>query len=719
MLDAAPHVRILATSRARLNLQGEHLFPVAGLSLSDNAVELFVTSARRVRPDFGLTADNMADVIRLCHLVEGMPLAILLAAAWVPLLSPAAIADQVGRSIDFLASDLHDLPERQRSMRAVFDHSWIWLTLRLRVVMQALSVFRGGFTWEAAQHVAGASLHELRTLVDRSLLHPAPADRFEMHELLRQYAKEKLELEDCRLENGAQSPGSDLKSQVYDRHCGYYVSALERRAVDLKGSGQRRALIEMEAETENTRTAWNWAVAQGQVERMEQALEPLCLFYYRESRYEEGAAVCREAVESLPTATPDDGSSMRVIALAWQSAFEQELGHIELAGQLLRQSQALIEELGSSPHDMRAARAFVLLRMGEVVYESDRREAGRLFEQSLALYRTLGDRWRTAHVLRALGSIALNVGDYGRAKQLYQESLAIRRALGDPWGIANSLYGLGRVALSLGEIEEGERFVREGVAISEEIGDQAGTVKGLGNLAVLLPWSGRFVEAQALLEKSRALCEDMGFRVGLVYTVAHLSVLKANLGEYELARSLAYQCRTLAREISHAWALGDSLIVLGCVALVEQDYDKAWQFFQECLAVYREAGQQETTGFALVLSAVAALRLGQLSLGRQTLHEALRLEVVIGGFEPSVIALAAAALFLIEQGQPERAVELGAMASRYPLVSGSCLCQDVFGRHIAAAAAGLPPESVAAAQARGRARDLRATAAELLTELGE
>ncbi len=718
-LDAALHVKILVTSRARLNLQGEHLFPVAGMSLPDDAVELFVASARRVRPDFGLTADNMADVIRLCRLVEGMPLEILLAAAWVPMLSPVAIAAQIGQSIDFLETDLRDLPERQRSMRAVFDHSWTWLTMRLRAMMQALSVFRGGFTWQAAQQVAGASLQELRVLVDKSLLHPAPTDRFEMHELLRQYAEEKLEIGDRRLENGAQSPISDLKSQVYNRHCGYYVSALERWAVDLKGSGQRRALAEMDVETENTRTAWNWAVAQGQVERLEQAMEALCLFYYRRSRYEEGATLCRAAAERLQTATPDNGSRVRARALVWQSAFEQELGHIELAGRLLRQSQALIGKLESSQRDMQAERAFVLLRMGEVVYDSDRREAGRLFEQSLVLYRTLGDRWRTAHVLRALGSITLNVGDYSRAKQLYKESLVIRRALGDQWGIANSLQGLGRVALSLGEIEEGERLVREGIAISEEIGDQAGIVKGLGNLAVLLPWSGKFAEAQAILEKSRAICEDMGFRVGLVYTVAHLSTTKGHLGEYEPARSLAYQCLTLAREINHSWALGDSLIVLGGVALVEQDYDKAWQFFQESLSVYREAGQQETTGFALVFSAVAALRLGQLSLARRTLCEALRMVAAIGAFEPSVATLAAVALFLIEQGQPERAVELYATVSRYPLVSDSCWYQDLFGRHIAAAAAKLLPEVVAAAQESSRVLDLDATVAELLAELGE
>jgi predicted ATPase len=713
MLEAAPHVRILATSRARLNLQGEQLLPVTGMSLPDSAVELFVASARRVQPDFALTADNLADVIHICRLVEGMPLGLLLAAAWVQTLSPATIAAQISRSLDFLEADLHDLPERQRSVRAVFDHSWRLLTEREQEVFRGLSVFRGGFTWQAAQQVAGASLQELRGLVEKSLLHrmltPSIAlgtgDRFEMHELLRQYAEERLDQEPV------------ASQAVHERLCACYTSALQQWTTDLKGPRQQQALAEMDAEAENARGAWNWAVARGQVERLDRAMDGLCLFYMRRTRYEEGAAACRVAAESLQAIASDDGSRVRARALAWQSGFEQELGRIQLAGQLLRQSLDLVERLGSSGQDMQAERAFVLLRMGEAVYDSDCPEAGRLFEQSLALYRTLGDRWRMAHVLRALGSIALNVGEYQRAKQLYEESLAIRRALGDPWGIANSLQGLGRVALSLGEIEEGERLVREGIAISEGIGDQAGIVKGLGNLGVLLPWSGKFAEAQALLEKSRAICEDMGFRVGLVYALAHLSVLKVNLGEYEPARSLAYQCRTLAREISHAWALGYSLIVLGCIALVERDYDGAWQFSQDSLSVYREAGQQETAGYALVLSAVAALRLGQLSLARRSLREALRVVAASGAFDSSVTALAAAALFLIEQGQPERAVELYATASRYGLVSSSCFFQNVFGRPIAAAAAGLPPEVVAAARERGQARDLATVVADLLTEV--
>ena len=202
----------------------------------------------------------------------------------------------------------------------------------------------------------------------------------------------------------------------------------------------------------------------------------------------------------------------------------------------------------------------------------------------------------------------------------------------------------------------------------------------------------------------------------MVYAWAFLSTMAAHVGEYEPARALAYECLALARETGHSWGLGWALILLGGSALVENAYDEARRFFQESLSVCQEAGQQDTTGWALVFSGVAALRLGQVSIGRQRLYEALQLIATIGVFEPSVTAVAAMALFLAEQGQPERAVELYATASRYPLISNSRWYEDVAGKYIAGVAVTLSPEVVAAVQERGRARDLDATVIELLVE---
>jgi DNA-binding NarL/FixJ family response regulator len=206
-----------------------------------SAVRLFATAARRAQPGFELAAGNLADVVRICHLVEGIPLALLLAAAWVEMLTPAEIAAEIsvgisdelegqmaGSGLDFLSSDLRDAPERQRSMRAVFEHSWMLLAEDERAVMRALSVFRGSFTREAARAVAGASLRELMALVDKSLLQRTPTGRFALHELLRQYAEEQLK-------------ASGAAGEVRGRHSRYYMNALYRHRLDLTGRPQEPA----------------------------------------------------------------------------------------------------------------------------------------------------------------------------------------------------------------------------------------------------------------------------------------------------------------------------------------------------------------------------------------------------------------------------------------------------------------------------------------------
>jgi predicted ATPase len=192
-----------------------------------------------------------------------MPLGILLAATWVEILSPREIAAEIVRGLDFLETDWRDVPERQRSIRAVYTHSWNLLTEREHGVFQGLSVFRGGFTREAAQAVTGATLRELIALATKSLLHPVPVGRYEVHELLRQYAAEKL----------GQSPAAAEKA--YDRYAAYYASALQKWNTEIHGPRPQVVLAEMDAEIDNVRAAWSWMAERGQAARLGQAADGL------------------------------------------------------------------------------------------------------------------------------------------------------------------------------------------------------------------------------------------------------------------------------------------------------------------------------------------------------------------------------------------------------------------------------------------------------------
>jgi predicted ATPase/DNA-binding SARP family transcriptional activator len=720
ILRTAPDVIILVTSRERLNVQGEYLFPVAGMDYPEetalcalreepivfSAVQLFLHSARRVQPDFEPVEEDLAQVGRICRLVEGMPLGILLAASLMEVLTPTEIAAEVEQGIDILATDLRDTPARQRSIRALFDHSWKLLTEREQDVLQALSVFRGGFTRQAAQAITGVSLRDLMALTHKSLLRRTASGQYDLwHDLLRQYTLEKL-------------AASGQAAAVRNAHSAYYATALQQWGEGLKGPRQLTALTEMEVDIENARAAWDWAVEQGQIERFSQTVDGLCRFYTWRRRYQEGEAACRTAAEKLVATASGDGRQVWVKILTWQSVFSQALGHTEIAGQLLQQSLALLERSELADQDIRQEKAFVLERMGALAHDSDLEKARRLYEQCLELFQELGDQWGTANTLRRLGSVARGSGVYDKAKQLVEDSLAIRRVLGDQEGIIDSLGGLEGIARKQGQLEEAERLVREIIAIHQITGGQKAIADDLRDLGVVLVFAGKFSEAHSLMEASLAIYSDLG-QNELAWSNGALGYTKVHLGRYEQAHVQGQLSLTLAREIGYRYVIGAALLVLGWVALAEEAYTEAQGLLQESAAVRRESGQQDELGVAFASLGYAARGLGNIPQARQHLSKALRVTADTGARWPLMYALPAIALLLADQGQKERAVEIYALASRYPFVANSRWFEDVAGKHIAAVAAALPPEVVAAAQERGRARDLDETVKELLVELEE
>jgi tetratricopeptide (TPR) repeat protein len=277
---------------------------------------------------------------------------------------------------------------------------------------------------------------------------------------------------------------------------------------------------------------------------------------------------------------------------------------------------------------------------------------------------------------------------------------------------------LGFSALHQGQPEEAERLARDSIAIRQEMGDWSGILGEQFLLGRALFLLGKFSEAHSLLEEGVLICSDRGLRRGSALSGILLSAAKAHLGEYEQARSQGQMSLALARGIGYQRGIGFALFVLGKLALTEGAYAEAQQRLQESAAVYLEMRQRDELCSTCALLGIAARGLGNLCRAEQHLYVAVRTATGIGVFLPLVIALPAIALLLADQSEKERAVELYALASRYPYVANSHWFEDVVGKHIAAVAATLPPEVVAGAQERGRARDLEATVAELLVELG-
>ncbi len=410
LLAQAPDVTVLATARQRLDLQAERVFMLEGLPIppSDHAatgayaaVELFVRRARRVQADFALTPAEHAAVIRICRAVQGLPLGIELAAAWVHQLTAAEIAAEIERSLDFLTTNRRDVAPRQRSLRAVFDWSWGRLAPDEQALFARLAVFHGPFSREAAESVAGASPRLLSALADKSLLWRR-GTTYQLHEVARRYAQEQL------ARTGA-------AGEIEIAHARYYVKFLAHREASLKGRGQQAALADIEAEIGDVRAAWRRLTEQRDETALGAATGGLYHFHLLRSRFREGLDAFRAARLALAETRAADPATRLVHArlLAREARFCSSLARYEEAQGLLSASREALTAL-DAPSEL----AFVLGHIGGIArLQGELDTAAEHLWACLALRRQLGDGWGQAIALLELAGVAFMRGDYETAQQ--------------------------------------------------------------------------------------------------------------------------------------------------------------------------------------------------------------------------------------------------------------------------------------------------------------
>jgi predicted ATPase/DNA-binding SARP family transcriptional activator len=525
LLQQDARVKLLVTSREALNLQEEWLFEVQGLSFPKgekidtmdkfSAVALFVQRARRARPGYEMSEEDKMGAVRLCRLVEGMPLAIELAATWVRLLSPSEIAVEIEHSLDFLNAQMRDLPERHRSMRAVFDYSWQALSADEQQVLSKLSVFRGGFQREAAEQVAGASLSILSSLVTRSLLRRTATGRYDLHELVRQYAASKL------------AEDSNKLQLVLERHSQYYLGLLKERESKLQSQHQKEALAELTAEMDNIRAAWDWSITNQIFIPLYGVFLAFWYVYELHSWFKEGEIIWRNTSEALNLYIRE----VRPVEVEYLLALNASLA--DYAYFTFRQGRSLeaYANLATSVAFLRtcpdpSAAIHPLLYLGIVCWELGRfTEAKESLQECLGLSLKYGERWFEASSNEFLGVVAHDQGDYPRARQYLGEALAIYRQIGDPIMTAHLLSYLGRTLSVLGDYSEAEMVLREGLGLTREVGYRFGSGLTLDALGQVASAQGRFDEALALFSESAGLFRDMGDRHRLSRTLNHRGMI--------------------------------------------------------------------------------------------------------------------------------------------------------------------------------------------------
>jgi predicted ATPase len=538
ILQRAPNVKVLATSRENLKLHGETVLNITGLDLPDqetsadqqahDAIELFLHSIRRVRPAFNPNVNELGHLTQICRLVEGMPLAIELAAGWMNVLSPEELAIEIQRGLDILTSEMRDVPERHHSMRAVFDRSWSLLDQSQREVFMRLSVFRGGFTREAGQAVTGASLQSLAGLVDKSFLsHDPVSGHFEIHELLRQYAQEQLE----------KTPEHNVSA--LEAHADYFANFMEQRWEHLRDRRQKVALNEIDADLENIRTAWRYRVRQVNAPQMRMFVNGFWLVYWFRGWNHGGEELFREAVDALSSAhTDEEIESVKALALAHQGFFKTWLGFADQGYHLAKEGFDILERL-NRPFELALAlgnlnlAADFLTRydegekaarkmLGIATRQEDKwllayslykvsvanppkrnyAEMRRFAQDSMNLYEELGEAMLSILTLVTLGHAALALGEHMQAREIYLRCLNTSEAAGYRWGIANACKYLGQIALSLNESVEAETHLLRSLKIADEIGmgrDQANLLCDLARVRMAENRSEEAVELLAVV----------------------------------------------------------------------------------------------------------------------------------------------------------------------------------------------------------------------------
>lgn len=602
MLQFTSEVKILTTSRQRLGLRGETVFTVGNMLVPEkinnegmvivedyDALQLFANCAQRAQPKFDLTSNNLKDVITICQLVGGLPLGIELAAAWVGLLAPQEIAAEIKTSLDFLSSNYHDMPDRQQSIRSVFESSWRRLTEIEQEVFQRLSVFRGGFTRPAAEYITGATVQILMALVNKSLIQPDYTGRYHIHELLRQFGSEKQ-----------REAGETERTR--DRHLEFFLNMAKESEPYLWGSEQVKWLNLLELEHDNLRAALEWSLTgEGKTDlglRLAGSLENFwsARGYFSEGREHLSAALARpEAFErtaprakalhaagllayiqsDYPATLPLLEESISIYrdlapsgrqglanALITLGDMETEVGDYASASSLMKEALDIMRGLNDQRGIARA-----LWQLGQcAVRPGDFEQAVQYYEMALPLLRQIGDKSHTAIALSGLAEVAVRRGDYERAYILEEESLALRREIDETWGIAISLANFAWIALRQNDLKQAAALLAESITLRHEIGDKGGIAWCLEKLAEIALTTGQqasasrrdegFRRAARLFGAAEALRAPVNSSIDLVDQPEYerlVAIVRAELDEAAFTDAWAEgQAMTLEQTIKYA-----------------------------------------------------------------------------------------------------------------------------------------------------------------------
>lgn len=679
ILRAAPDVKIVAISRERLRLQGEYVVEVGGLPVphSDDdlahspAAQLFIQSAQRTQAEFALNEETAPCIARICQLVQGMPLGLELAAAWLEMVSIEEIVHEIEQSLDFLESNLRDVPERHRSIRAVFESSWSLLTEDERDAFVKLAVFKGGFTREAAQAVTGASLRSLTALVNKSLLQRAADGRYSPHMLLRQYAVEQFE-------NLVDDPNA-----IYANHARYYAEFLAKQESKFNTKQEKTAVDAVELELENIRCAWDFAIAHHDWASLAKMLHPLYDFYAIRSLLQEaqqmfgGLADALEPIEqgelywrakmrygTFVGRTGSYQTPLHIVeqalpyfqkhALPFEISFAlngisyvymmigryaessakagealeiaRRVGNMEiilfsmgnmgyaeyLHGNHARAREIYVEYNRLAAEASPISHAYGLNNLGEICHAMrEVSSAEAYYEQALAIFRAFRHQQGIAFTLNNLGGIYFLKNQFDKAKRCYRESYGLHKNNGDHAGIGHSLSALGNVAMAEANYTEAKRYFEQSLSVRRETGDPRVIADSLYDLSIAHMGLQQLPQSTVFLEEALGIRREIGDQLGVAYTLMALTFATAFRGDVAQTLAFGQEAEQIEVATDNRFLQGWIQAGYGEVYFRTGDYERAAAYFYQTLRIAQKADASEQSMAVLGLLGIGTLEMVQ------------------------------------------------------------------------------------------------------------
>ena len=592
LLQTAPQVKVLATSRERLNLMGEWVFTLSGLPVKNgtatsSAMQLLQNHAELAHPGLVIQTEDIAHIEKICNMVGGMPLALILAASWADMFSFAEIAAEIQQNVDFLETDMMDIPVRQRSIRAVFETSWRRLTADQQQVFMKLSVFHGGFTRQAAQKVAGANLRNLRALINQSLVVTEEDGRYAIHELLRQYAAAKL------------AASGELEATEL-AHSNYYLAALRAWEDDLRaGPRQITALREVERAWENVRAAWYLAVEMGNVTAVNQAVEGLHFFVEMSGRYPEGIAFLNAAREQFfpldqPTNNPIWGrltirdTFMRLVSRGGES--------------LAPMIDTCLQVAKSTDNGLEIGLCLWVKGTYFFMFRDDPQLGLRLLQQSLVYFEKLQDGFYLTRVQGMIGYCHSRITGMDEYSEWLERSVATAQAMGNVMGQAYVLCNMMDIAFGRGNYEMVEQYCQEVMAASRRFYDPITNSYAYILLGLYCFLVGRWNEVEQWVVPGAKEADLYRFANNQCYAQAVLSLLATISGRYEQA--VLYGENSLDNPLHDRFGAIVSHWALALAHTAAGETDMAWHYVRHMVALTRQYGSTAVLTWVLPITAV-------------------------------------------------------------------------------------------------------------------